>query len=72
MNYTNKLNQRGQNIMSTTSDEEEKTEWGSWGDGKVNPNMKDLVELLIKYNNKQKEILEDTRDWLLTNGNQSR
>ena len=72
MNYTNKLNQGGQNIMSTTSDEEEKTEWGSWGDGKVNPNMKDLVELLIKNNNKQKEILEDTRDWLLTNGNQSR
>ena len=58
--------------MSTTSDVKEKTEWGSWGDGKVNPNMKDLVELLIKYNNKQKEILEDTRDWLLTNGNQSR
>ena len=58
--------------MSTTSDEEEKTEWGSWGDGKVNPNMKDLVELLIKYNNKQKEILEDTRDWRLTNGNLKR
>ena len=31
--------------MSTTSKEDEKTEWGSWGDGKVNPNMKDLVEL---------------------------
>ena len=57
--------------MSTTNDEEVKTKWGSWGDGKTNPNMKDLVELLIKYNNKQKEILEDTRDWLLTNGNQS-
>ena len=58
--------------MSTTSDEEEKTEWGSWGDGKTKPSMKDLVELLIKYNNQQKEILEDTRDWLLTNGNRSR
>ncbi len=67
-----KLNQRGHNTMSTTNDEEVKTEWGSWGDGKVNPNMKDLVELLIKYNNKQKEILEDTRDWLLTNGNLKR
>ena len=58
--------------MSSTNKEDEKTEWGSWGDGRVDPGMKDLVELLIKYNNKQKEILEDTRDWLLTNGNQSR
>ena len=58
--------------MSTTSKKEETSEWGSWGDGKVQPNMKNLVELLIKYNNQQKEILEDTKEWLLTNGNQSR
>ena len=58
--------------MSTTSKIEEIPEWGSWGDGKNTPNMKELVELLIKYNNQQKEILEDTKEWLLTNGNQSR
>ena len=58
--------------MSTTSKKDETPEWGSWGDGKVKPSMKDLVELLIKYNNQQKEILEDTRDWLLTNGNLKR
>ena len=58
--------------MSTTSKKEDTTDWKKWGDGKTKPSMKDLVELLIKYNNQQKEILEDTRDWLLTNGNQSR
>ena len=58
--------------MSSTSKKEEIPEWGKWGDGKTKPSMKDLVELLIKYNNQQKEILEDTRDWLLTNGNLKR
>ena len=46
--------------------------WGKWGDGKSNPDLKTYIELLIKYNNQQKEILEDTKEWLLTNGNQSR
>ncbi len=45
---------------------------GKWGDGKTNPDLKTYIELLIKYNNQQKEILEDTKEWLLTNGNQSR
>ena len=39
--------------MSTTSKKEEIPEWGKWGDGKTKPSMKDLVELLIKYNNQQ-------------------
>ena len=30
--------------MSTTSKKEEIPEWGSWGDGKNTPNMKELVE----------------------------
>ena len=58
--------------MSTTNDEEVK--WNKWGDGKSNPELKKYIELLIQYNNQRKEILEDTKKWLLknTNGNQSR
>lgn len=56
--------------MSTTNDEEVK--WNKWGDGKTNPELKKYIELLIQYNNQRKEILEDTKKWLLTNGNQSR
>ena len=67
---TIKLNQRGHSIMSTTNDEEVK--WNKWGDGKTNPELKKYIELLIQYNNQRKEILEDTKKWLLTNGNQSR
>ena len=58
--------------MSTTSKKEEIPEWGKWGDGNTSPDLKTYIELLIKYNNQQKEILEDTKEWLLTNGNQSR
>ncbi len=40
---------------------------------KTNPDLKTYIELLIKYNNQQKEILEDTKEWLLNiNGNQQR
>ena len=58
--------------MSTTNKKEEIPEWGKWGDSKTNTDLKTYIELLIKYNNQQKEILEDTKEWLLTNGNQSR
>jgi hypothetical protein len=59
--------------MSTTSKKEEIPEWGKWGDGKTNPDLKTYIELLIKYNNQQKEILKDTKEWLLNiNGNQQR
>ena len=58
--------------MSTTSDTK-KTEWGKWGKEDENPpDLKTYIELLIQYNNQTKEILEDTRNWLLTNGNNSR
>ena len=60
--------------MSTTSKKEDVTDWQKWGDGETNPDLKTYIELLVKYNNQTKEILEDTKEWLLknTNGNQSR
>ena len=52
--------------MSTTSKEKEDiTDWKKWGDGKTNPDLKKYIELLIQYNNQTKEILQDTRDYLL-------
>ena len=58
--------------MSSTSKIEDITDWKKWGDGETKPDLKRYIELLIKYNNQQKEILEDTKEWLLknTNGNQ--
>ena len=55
--------------MNTTNDE---VKWNKWGDGETKPDLKRYIELLIQYNNQQKEILEDTKEWLLnnTNGNQ--
>ena len=58
--------------MSTTSKIEDLTDWKKWGDGETKPELKKYIELLIQYNNQTKEILEDTRDWLLTNGNLKR
>ena len=64
--------------MSTTSDKEkevpieEPPEWSKWGDDKTKPEMKEFFELLLKYNNQTKKILEDTKEWLITNGNNSR
>ena len=57
--------------MSTTS-KEENPEWIQWGDGKTDPKLKEYIEKLIKFNDQQIDILKETRDWLLTNGNQSR
>ena len=64
--------------MSTTSDKEkepsieEPPEWSKWGDGKSKPEMKEFFELLLKYNNQTKTILEETKEWLISNGNNSR
>ena len=61
--------------MNTTNDKEKETpieeplEWGKWGDDKTKPEMKEFFELLLKYNNQTKKILEDTKEWLITNGN---
>ena len=71
MHFMIKLKPNEQNTMSTTSKEEE-IKWTQWGDGKTNPKLKEYIEKLIKYNDQQIDILKETRDWLITNGNQSR
>ena len=59
--------------MSTTHQANKPLEWGKWGnEGEEQPQLKDYVELLIKYTNQQKEILQDTKEWLIKNGNNSR
>ncbi len=51
--------------MSTTSDKKEKVEWEKFGqEGKKPPEITELVELLIKFNDQSKDILQDTRTWL--------
>ena len=61
--------------MNTTNDKEKEPpiekppEWGKWGDGKTKPEIKEFFELLLNYNNQAKKILEDTKEWLITNGN---
>ena len=59
--------------MSTTHQANKPPEWGKWGnEGEEQPQLKDYVELLIKYTNQQKEIIQDTKEWLIKNGNNSR
>ena len=64
--------------MNTTNDKEKEPpiekppEWCKWGDDKTKPEMKEFFELLLKYNNQTKKILEDTKEWLISNGNNSR
>ena len=57
--------------MNTTNDDKEKLKWGKWGDDSEKvPALKEYIELLIKFNNQQKEILQGTKEWLLnTSGN---
>ena len=51
--------------MSTTSDKKEKVEWEKLGqEGKKPPEITELVELIIKFNDQSKDILQDTRTWL--------
>ena len=52
--------------MSTTHKTEKPPDWGKWGEelGRT-PALKEYVELLIKFNRQQREILQDTKDWLL-------
>ena len=51
--------------MSTTSDKKEKVGWEKLGqEGKKPPEITELVELLIKFNDQSKDILQDTRTWL--------
>ena len=52
--------------MNSTNDDKEKLKWGKLGnDSKNTPAIVEYIELLIKFNNQQKEIMTDTKDWLL-------
>ena len=52
--------------MSTTHKTEKPLEWGKWGEESERiPALKEYVELLIKFNRQQREILQDTKDWLI-------
>ena len=52
--------------MNTTNDDKEKLKWGKWGDdSEKTPALAEYIELLLKFNNQQREILKDTKDWLL-------
>ena len=60
--------------MSTTKQVEDKQpEWENMVGGKEPPKqLKEYIEKMIEFNNTAIEILKDTRDWLVTNGNNSR
>ena len=55
--------------MNSTNDDKEKLKWGKWGDdSEKTPAFKEYIELLIKFNNQQREILQDTKEWLQQSG----
>ena len=55
--------------MNTTNDKKDPLEWGQWGKkDERQPDMKELIELMIKHNDARKQILEETKKWLLQNG----
>ena len=57
--------------MNTTNDKEEKIEWEKLGqEGKKPPEITELIELMIDFNNQRKNILEETKKWLQQNGAQ--
>ena len=59
-------------MSSTKQVKEDPPEWEEMGKGKPPEQLKDYIEKIIEFNNTAKEILKDTRDWLVTNGNSSR
>ena len=60
--------------MSTTKQPEDKTpEWEETiGEKEPPKQLKEYIEKMIEFNNTAKDILKDTRDWLVTNGNNTR
>ena len=60
--------------MSTTKQpEDKKPEWEEMiGEKEPQKQLKEYIEKMIEFNNTAKDILKDTRDWLVTNGNNSR
>ena len=59
--------------MSTTKQvNEDPPKWEEMGKGKPPKELKEYIEKMIEFNNTAIEILKDTKDWLVTNGNNSR
>ena len=58
--------------MNTTKQNEDPPEWEEMGKRKPPEQLKEYIEKIIEFNNTAKEILKDTRDWLVTNGKASR
>ena len=60
--------------MSTTKqNEDKKPEWEEMiGEKEPPKQLKEYIEKMIEFNNTAKDILKDTRDWLVTNGNNTR
>ena len=59
--------------MSTIRQSEDKQpEWEEMGKRKPPEQLKEYIEKMIEFNNTAIEILKDTKDWLVTNGNNSR
>ena len=60
--------------MSTTKQaEDNQPEWENMVGGKEPPEqLKEYIEKMIEFNNPAKDILKDTRDWLVTKGKVSR
>ena len=60
--------------MSTTKQPEDKNpEWEEMiGDKEPPKQLKEYIEKMIEFNNTAKDILKDTRAWLVTNGTSSR
>ena len=60
-------------MSSTKQVKEDPPEWENMVGGKEPPEqLKEYIEKMIEFNNTAKDILKDTRDWLVTNGNNSR
>ena len=58
--------------MNTTKQNEDPPEWEEMGKRKPPEQLKEYIEKMIEFNNTAIEILKDTRNWLVTNGNNSR
>ena len=60
-------------MNTTKQNEDNQPEWENMVGEKEPPKqLKEYIEKMIEFNNTAKDILKDTRDWLVTNGNSSR
>ena len=59
-------------MSSTKQVNEDPPKWEEMGKGDPPEQLKEYIEKMIEFNNTAIEILKDTKDWLVTNGNNSR